>query len=151
MIKEFKIPPFMFETSHFHPMMVHFPIALVTFGYLAELGSIFVKKELCLSKISLYLLIFGTFSAIAAYMTGQFFTSDMSGAAADIKEWHETFALITLALLVVTSAVRSYYCYKGDCSKFKWLIFAFYSAATVTVSITGYLGGTLVYNYMMPI
>jgi uncharacterized membrane protein len=26
-------------------MLVHFPIALVTFGYIAELGSIFIKKE----------------------------------------------------------------------------------------------------------
>ena len=141
----------MFETSHFHPMMVHFPIALVTFGYIAELGSIFIKKELYLSKISIYLLVFGTLSAIAAYVTGQLFTADMSGAAADVKEWHETFALITLGLLLITSAFRSYYCYKGDCNKFKWLVFALYSTATVTVSITGYLGGTLVYNYMMPL
>ncbi len=141
----------MIETSHFHPMMVHFPIALVTFGYIAELGSIFVKKELYLSKISFYLLIFGTLSAITAYLTGQLFTADMSGAAENIREWHETFAGITLGLLIVTSAIRSYYCYKGDCNKYKWSVFALYSLVTIAVSITGYLGGTLVYSYMMPL
>ena len=141
----------MIETSHFHPMLVHFPIALVTFGYLAELGSIFIKKELYLSKISFYLLIFGTLSAVTAYLTGQIFTADMSGAAEGVRGWHETFAGITLGLLIVTSAIRSFYCYKGDCIKYKWPIFALYSLVTVAVSITGYLGGTLVYSYMMPL
>lgn len=56
----------MIETSHFHPMLVHFPIALVTFGYIAEVGSLIIKKELYLSKISLYLLVFGTLTASQA-------------------------------------------------------------------------------------
>lgn len=141
----------MFSTSHFHPMLVHFPIALVTFGYIAELSSIFVKKELYLSKISLYLLVFGTLSAIVAYLTGQLFTADMSGAAESVRGWHETFAGITMSLLIVTSSLRSYYCYKNDCNKYKWVTFTLYSLATLTVTITGYLGGTLVYNYMMPL
>ena len=101
----------MIETSHFHPMLVHFPIALVTFGYIAELGSIFIKKELFLSKISLFLLVFGTLTAVTAYLSGQLFTADMSGAAEDIRKWHENFALITMGLLVATAAIRSYYCY----------------------------------------
>jgi len=141
----------MFETSHFHPMLVHFPIALVTFGFIAELGSVFIKKELYLSKISLYLLVFGTLSAVAAYLTGQLFTADMSGAAEDVRKWHETFAGITLGLLVVTAAIRSYFCYKGDCNKFRWFTLTLYLVATIAVSITGFLGGTLVYNYMMPL
>jgi uncharacterized membrane protein len=141
----------MIETSHFHPMLVHFPIALVTFGYIAELGSLVIKKELYLSKISLYLLVFGTLSAIAAYLTGQIFTADMSGAAEDVRNWHEIFAGITMGLLIVTATIRSYYCLKGDCNKFKWFTFTLYSVATITVSITGFLGGTLVYNYMMPL
>jgi len=141
----------MFETSHFHPMLVHFPIALVTFGFIAELGSVFIKKELYLYKISLYLLVFGTLSAVAAYLTGQLFTADMSGAAEDVRKWHETFAGITLGLLVVTAAIRSYFCYKGDCNKFRWFTLTLYLVATIAVSITGFLGGTLVYNYMMPL
>ncbi len=141
----------MVETSHFHPMLVHFPIALVTFGYIAEVGSLIIKKELYLSKISLYLLVFGTLSAIAAYLTGQLFTADMSGAAKDVRSWHETFAGISMGFLVVTASIRSYYCYKGDCNKFKWVTFTLYSMATIAVSITGYLGGTLVYSYMMPL
>jgi uncharacterized membrane protein len=141
----------MISPSHFHPMLVHFPIALITFGYLAEVGSLVLKRELCLSKISLYLLLFGTLSAVASYLTGQLFTSEMSGAAGEARNWHEIFAGITMGILVLTATIRSYYCYKGDCDKFKWLIFALYSLATIAVSITGFLGGTLVYNYMMPL
>jgi len=115
------------------------------------LGSIFLKKELYLSKISLYLLVFGTLSAIGSYLTGQLFTADMSGTAENVREWHETFAGITMGLLIVTSSLRSYYCLKNDCNKKRWLMFTLYSLATLSVTITGYLGGTLVYNYMMPL
>jgi uncharacterized membrane protein len=141
----------MFETSHFHPMLVHFPIALVTFGFIAELGSVLFKKEFYFSKISLYLLVFSTLSAIAAYAAGQLFTADMSGAAEEVRKWHEIFAGFSMGLLVITAAIRSYYCYKGDCKKYQWLTFTLYAAATLAISITGYLGGTLVYNYMMPL
>lgn len=141
----------MIETSHFHPMMVHFPIALITFGYIAELGSLFLKKELYLSKISLYLLIFGTLTAVVTWLTGFLFTSEMEGAAAGVRNLHESFAVITLGLLVMTSVIRTWSCYNGDCSKFKWIVFILYTLATLSVSITGYLGGTLVYNYMMPL
>lgn len=132
-------------------MLIHFPIALVVFGYLAELGSLFIKKELCLSRISLYLLVFGTLTAISAYMTGQLFTTDMAGTAENIRQWHETFAGISMGLLILTASIRTFYCYKNECNKYKWFTVALYSVATVSVSITGYLGGTLVYNYMMPL
>lgn len=141
----------MISTSHFHPMLVHFPIALVTLGYIAELSSLFLKKELYLSKISLYLLVSGTLFAVAAYLTGQLFTAEMSGAARDIREWHEISAGLTMGLLLVTTSIRSYYCYKNDCDKYKMFTFILYTFAAITVSVTGYLGGMLVYNYMMPL
>jgi uncharacterized membrane protein len=54
----------MFSTSHLHPMLVHFPIAIVAIGFLAECISLITKKEFCLQKISFYLLMTGTFFAI---------------------------------------------------------------------------------------
>ena len=35
----------MFSTSHLHPMLIHFPIALVAIGFLAECISLIVKKN----------------------------------------------------------------------------------------------------------
>ena len=141
----------MFETSHLHPMLVHFPIALVAFGFLADLASMLVKRELCFSKMSFYLLIAGTLSAITAVFTGVLFTSDMSGEAGKVMEIHELIAFITLAILVITSLFRILLLRKPENNKFKWLSFVFYALATIAVSATGFFGGTLVYNYMMPL
>jgi uncharacterized membrane protein len=142
----------MFDTSHFHPMLVHFPIALVMFGFLADVASLFFKKEACLSRLGFYLLLLGTLSALAAWLTGIFFTSDMSGSAGEIKETHELFAWLTLGALMAASAFRILLLSRyRESSKMKWVAFALYALAAIFVSITGFYGGTLVYSYMMPL
>jgi uncharacterized membrane protein len=142
----------MFDTSHLHPMLVHFPIALVVFGFLADLASLFFKKEACLSRLGFYLLILGTLSALATWLTGIFFTSEMSGSAGKIKDMHELFAWITLGTLVAASAFRVLLqSGNRENTNLKWVAFALYALAAIFVSITGFYGGTLVYNYMMPL
>lgn len=140
----------MISTSHLHPMLVHFPIALVAIGFLAELVSLYYRKEVCLSRLGFYLLIIGTLSALAAWLTGTLFTAEMAGAAGDIKETHETFALITLGMLIAASVLRIIIQSKrNEDPLLKWTAFAFYGMAAISVSITGFYGGTLVYDYMM--
>jgi len=102
----------MISTSHFHPMLIHFPIALVAIGFLAEIAAL----------------------------------------AGEIKELHENFALLTLGILVVVSILRIYLKTKNkEASNIKWIAFSLYGLAAICVSITGFYGGTLVYNYMMPL
>jgi uncharacterized membrane protein len=142
----------MISTSHFHPMLVHFPIALVLFGFIAEVASLQFKKEACLPKLSFYLLIIGTLSAISAWLTGIFFTFEMSGSAGEIKETHELFAWITIGTLIATLVLRYFLKLKNkEESKLKWVAFVLYGLAAVSVSITGFFGGTLVYKYMLPL
>lgn len=142
----------MFDTSHFHPMIVHFPIALITIGFLADLINLFFKKEQCLSKIGFYLMILGALSAIIAYFTGEFFTANMSGEAGKLKETHEIFAKITMFSVAIGALVRIYItAKKQENSNLKWLVFILYAISMVAVGITGFMGGTLVYNYMMPL
>jgi len=142
----------MISTSHFHPMLVHFPIALVLFGFLGDFASLIYKKEACLSKIGFYLLIIGTLSALAAWLTGVIFTAEMSGSAGEVKDTHELFAIITLVTLIITSILRIILKNKDkENTKFKWLAFGLYGLAAISVSITGFFGGTLVYTYMMPL
>ena len=142
----------MFDTSHLHPMLVHFPIALVMFGFIIELASLIIKKELCLPKLSLYLLVTGTLATIVTWLSGELFTSEMSGAAGSVKEPHELFAFITMCLLIATSIIRLMITLgKKENSTLKWISFILYGIAAITVSITGFFGGTLVYNYMMPL
>jgi uncharacterized membrane protein len=140
----------MISTTHLHPMLVHFPIALVVFGFLAEMAALYFKKEVYLSRMGLILLIFGTLSALMAWLTGNFFTSEMAGAAGEIKETHELFALITLGTLLFTSVLRLVIQSKGiENTGLKKVALIFYGLAAISVSITGFYGGTLVYNYMM--
>lgn len=133
-------------------MLVHFPIALIVFGFIADLASILFKKEACLSKFGFYLLLFGTLASISALLTGILFTSEMLGAAGEIKETHELFAWITVGTLVALSAFRIFLKAKDrESSNLIWITLALYGLAAIAVSITGFYGGTLVYNYMMPL
>ena len=140
----------MFSISHLHPMLVHFPIALIAIGFLAELAFLFFKKEVALTKMGFYLLIVGTLAACISWLTGNFFTSEMDGAAGKIRDTHELFATITVGLLLLTSAIRIFQLLrKNENPKLKWFAFVMYAFAATSVSITGLFGGVLVYNYML--
>ncbi len=142
----------MFTTSHLHPMLVHFPIALIAIGFLAELTFLFFKKEICLTKMGYYLLIVGTLAACVTWLSGSFFTADMAGAAEQVKETHALIATITVLLSVLTSILRTYMLFeKNENTTLKIVSFIFYALAALSVSATGFFGGTLVYNFMMPL
>jgi uncharacterized membrane protein len=141
----------MFDTSHLHPMIVHFPIALITTGFLADVVFLFFRNEKCLSKTGFYLMVLGALAAVAAWSTGQLFTNEPSqGAIIKVFERHETGALITMILIVTGAALRIYSVVrKKEETGLKWVVFAFYMLAFLAVTFTGFMGGTMVYNYMM--
>lgn len=141
----------MLNTANFHPIVVHFPIALILVGFLAEVLSLFFKSEKCLSRTGFYLLILGAVSAIVAWSTGQLFTTEPTqGAVTAVFEKHETAALITMLLVITCSLFRIYLVIKKkEDSGLKWIAFGFYFLAFAAVSITGFLGGTMVYDFMM--
>ena len=142
----------MISLSHLHPMLVHFPIALLLWGFLADVASIFFKKEACLSKIGFYLLLIGALTSLSALLSGVLFTSEMSGAAGDVKNTHEILAWFTAGTALVAAAFRVYIVsQKKEETNLKWAAFIIYGLATILVSVTGFFGGTLVYSYMMPL
>jgi len=140
----------MIAPTHFHPMVVHFPIALITIGFLADLFSLFIKKEACLSKIGYYLEILGMLGAIAAWGTGHFFTSPMEGEAGLMRDRHELFATIALVTIVIATIARVILVYQEkEATKFKYIPMVIFFLAFLFVSYTGYLGGTLVVEYLI--
>jgi len=141
----------MFTIAHLHPMLVHFPIALVATGFLLELVFLFVKKEVCLTRAGFYLLILGTLAAIVTWLSGFFFTSEMEGAAEQVRDTHELFATITMVLLIIASVFRIMALKKSNSKQLKKIAFVMYGLAMLSVSVTGFYGGTLVFNYMMPL
>jgi uncharacterized membrane protein len=141
----------MFNTAHFHPMIVHFPVALILVGFLADVAFLFFKKEICLSKTGLYLMVLGTLGAGAAFLTGHVFTIEPTeGAIVEIFEQHETLALVTLLIMAVGTLIRIFVLvYKKEQPFFQWLVFGLYFLGAASVGITGFLGGTMVMDYMM--
>lgn len=140
----------MFNTSHLHPLIVHFPIALLIIGFVADTVYMLYKKDVCLSKVGFYLMLAGTLGAIAAVLSGNFFTEDMSGSVEAVRERHETFANITMYVMIVASILRIYLVYNGKAeSKAGLGVYLLYLIGVITVGYTGMLGGTMVFNYMI--
>jgi uncharacterized membrane protein len=141
----------MFNTAHLHPMIVHFPIALITAGFLFDVIFLFFKSEKCLSKAGYYLMIFGALAAVAAWSTGQLFTNEpVQGEILKVFDRHETGALVTMIIMLIGASVRIYVvAKKKEETQLKWLVFAIYFIGFAAVTFTGYMGGTMVYNFMM--
>ena len=141
----------MFNTAHLHPMIVHFPIALITVGFIADVFSLFFKDEKCLSKTGFYLMVLGALAAIAAWSTGQLFTSEPTqGAIVDIFQKHETGALITMIMIIIGSGFRIWLVMKKmEETQLKWIAFGLYFLAFTAVTFTGFMGGTMVFNFMI--
>lgn len=141
----------MFNTAHFHPILVHFPVALITVGFFFEVVSLFFKSEKCLSKTGFYLMVLGTLAAVAAWSSGQLFTIEPTeGSIAGVFKKHETGALITMILMIIGSAFRIWLVVKKkEETQLKWVAFTFYFLGFVAVTFTGFMGGTMVYDYMI--
>ena len=141
----------MFNTDHLHPIIVHFPVALIIVGFFVEVVSLFFKSETCLSKTGFYLMVLGTLAAIAAWSTGQLFTEEPTqGEILKVFHNHETGALITIILMIIGSAFRIWLVVKKkEETSLRWIDFGFYLLAFVAVTFTGFMRGTMVYNFMI--
>ncbi|MPN35698.1 hypothetical protein SDC9_183196 [bioreactor metagenome] len=80
------------------------------------------------------------------------FTTEMEGAAGQLREKHELMALTTVILATITSALRIYLVrQKQEKRGLKKIAFGLYAVTAACVGITGFLGGNLVYSFMMPL
>lgn len=141
----------MFSLDHVHPMLVHFPIAFIYAGFLCELIYLFFKKEPLLSEAGFWLFCIGSITVAAAYASGALLTKELYGAAGAVQASHELFAEITTISALIGAAFKIYLkTEKKEDSNLKWIAFAIYLFTVVTISITGYYGGVLVYDYLIP-
>jgi len=137
----------MFEINHLHPVLVHFPIALIIVGFLADILSLVFKKEKCLSTMGLYLEVLGFLGATAAFVTGHFMTGDTLEGAGHIGQLHKLFATLTLCTILLAVIFRFLIIYlKVDSTRLKYIALAIFFFAFVFVSITGHFGGLIVYG-----
>lgn len=139
----------MIDINHLHPMIVHFPIALLMVGFLSDLLGITLKKDF-FNRAGYYLLILGTIGVVAAYFSGEFAGDGVveAGALGQALETHESAALISLWLMVGTALVRIgaviFHRYNGIIRIIAILLFF---VGILSIARTGYYGGELVYKH----
>ena len=139
----------MFDTSHLHPMIVHFPIALLIVGFLAEVVGLVLKKEF-FTKAAFYLLVMGTLGVVAAYISGDIAGDGVSetGQLKNALETHEHAAELTLWLMVGAAVVRIALVWlKKFDGVLKYFAFVLFLAGVLSVARTGFYGGELVYKH----
>jgi uncharacterized membrane protein len=144
----------MITASHFHPLSVHFPIALITVAFLFDLASLLYKKETCLAKAGYYLQILGMLGAMAAWGTGHFIAgvTQMEGEAMQVKDMHELFATMALVAIIVATVARIILVYQETENTFyKYIPFGLSFLSVIFITITGFLGGKLVIDFMIGI
>ncbi len=139
----------MFDTGHLHPMIVHFPIALLLVGFLFEVLSLFIKKEV-FSTAAFYLLLLGTLGVIGAYISGDIAGDGISesGMLKNALDAHEDAALLALWIASSAAVIRiGYVVLKKNYIVLRWLSFVLFLCGAIAVGRTGYYGGQLVYKY----
>ena len=140
----------MFDTSHFHPMLVHFPIALTMVGVALEIVRVFFCKTDTKIPCGELLLYFAAVSALFALLSGFLFTSTFAGKPLEVKNMHQLLAILSTVALTLASL---FYLLNRFGKQKKNVFFitglTFYILSAILMGATGYMGGNLVYTYMI--
>jgi uncharacterized membrane protein len=137
------------DLSYIHPMIVHFPIALLIVGFLFEVIGVVLNKEFY-SKAAFILLLLGTAGAVAAYVTGNLAGEGVTemGSLKQALERHEDSAAATLWIIAGVAAVRIVMVVtKRFTGSLRWVAVALYCVGVFFIARTGHLGGNLVYKH----
>ncbi|HSD64248.1 MAG TPA: DUF2231 domain-containing protein [Ignavibacteriaceae bacterium] len=135
--------------DYIHPMIVHFPIALLIVGLLADFIGLISKKEF-FSNAGFYLLILGTLGVVAAFITGQSAGEGVTetGSLKLALENHEDAAQLSIWLMSAAALVRiMFVAIKKYSGVLKWIAFALFLIGVLSIARTGYFGGELVFKH----
>lgn len=140
----------MFDTSHFHPMLVHFPIALTMVGMIIEVVRFFFCKTESKLPCGELILYFAVVSAIFSLLSGFLFTSSFSGRSLEVRNLHLLLATLSTIALSLTALFYLLARFgKQNRKTFHIAGLLFYVFSAILIGATGYMGGNLVYTYMI--
>ena len=132
-------------TTHLHPILVHFPIAIVTIGLIYDLVTAFRHRSLPPLK-GLWLWIVAALGAWLSVATGP---EDDARGNTDFLEIHSTLANVTAWVVTLIVLSRLFMIYKGrrELVKFPLIVYLVFSIAACGLVLgTGYYGGKMVYS-----
>lgn len=132
-----------------HPLIVHFPIALLVAAVFVDAVRLF-KKDNWLHKTAVTLYTTGTVGLAAAFLSGRnaIETVSVTGSALPVAATHEDWALNTLLFFSIFTIVRFITFWKDLEKKRILSVFVLLGfAGTGMLWYTGDLGGQLVYKH----
>lgn len=131
-----------------HPVVVHFPIALLTVGLIAEIAGFISREGDRDSKLGLWLQASGTLGLLLAVGTGIFAgqSAGIQEGAEGVFDVHQQGAFVSAALFALLALWRVG-C-RGRIPEGRRLPFLLtYAAGVAILLITGWYGGKLVFEY----
>ncbi|MBI3756267.1 MAG: DUF2231 domain-containing protein [Deltaproteobacteria bacterium] len=131
-----------------HPMIVHFPIALLIMSVFLDFLKLATKKD-SFETSAFQVLILGVLGSIAAVIFGLLAedAATKRPGIADAIETHETLAFITAAAFITLLVTRYLFTRKNNFSKARPYYLIVSTAGIVILLTTAYYGGQLVYEY----
>lgn len=142
------------EIPYWHPVVVHFPIALVVFGAAAALVYAALGRAFW-RGVALLAFVAGTLGAWAANVTGETIYEAVEGTPVveALVDRHETYGewalwMSAAAALVLGGAAWTQRAKGGEPDPLGWRLVAvaLALAAAVLVVLAGHLGGTMVWG-----
>jgi uncharacterized membrane protein len=137
--------PFPMESAH--PLVVHFPIALLLTAVCLD-GLALVLKRPSLHRIALWNLSLGTLGAGVAVWTG-YRAADIAKHSFEIHQVMELHRKLGIATLILGSSAVIWRLWKRDCltNRARILALLVMLAMVGTLSFGAHLGGRLVYEF----
>jgi uncharacterized membrane protein len=133
-----------------HPLVVHFPLALIWVATPLLLAARLLRSESRASAAAIvgtWNLCLGALAALFALATGlgAVLDLDVSAAARQAISLHMKWAMFSTLLLVLLATWRGAGTAAG--SRPSWIFIIVLLAATVALAVTGYRGGQNVYEF----
>lgn len=134
-------------THPLHPMLVHFPIALLLTSLAFDLLSVRWQSDR-FRITSLHTLVAGLLGTVLALLTGGIAEEavEHSGVPEGPLDLHESLAFATFWIFVVVLGLRMAMRW-GMINDRYWLTIVLAGIGTVILLITSYYGGSLVYDF----
>ena len=143
------------QLAQLHPVIVHFPIAFLTFYVIVEVVNSFLKKEK-IQFLASVLILAGVLTGVGAVLTGNqaehavediLKLENMHDAHEQIEE-HESSATILLWYFAILMVVRFLFINKKSLKGINKIIITVLAIGGLYfIFITGNYGGKLVYKY----
>lgn len=127
---------------HIHPLVVHFPIALFITALGCEILSRFFKREV-LHQVAWYNYLLAIVASVGAVLAAWWEGMHLKHP---VFYLHRNFAYWTTSIALVSGIILPLIKRKSK-KAFRIIFFIFLILMASLVSITGYYGGKLVYEY----